>query len=166
MLSPVREQPCDGVRTVRERRDLEHAQRAVPEHRLDVGQRLDHQILACLPEVDDVPRRRDLLGLERLVFGAACDLLGDDDIDRQDDAHAVLLGGREDPLRVLHAVRFGQALADGLALGQQEGVRHAAAQDEHVDPGQQVIDDLDLVADLGPTKDRSERPLRRLHQLG
>ena len=64
------EHPRDGLRAVRERRDLEHAQRPVPEHGLDVGQRLDHQVLAGLAEVDDVPRGRDLLGLERLVLGA------------------------------------------------------------------------------------------------
>ena len=47
------------------------------------------QVLAGLAEVDDVPRGRDLLGLERLVLGAAGDLLGDDDVDRQDDPDAV-----------------------------------------------------------------------------
>ena len=48
-----------------------------------------HEVLAGLAEVDDVPRGRDLLGRERLVLGAAGDLLGDDDVDRQHDADAV-----------------------------------------------------------------------------
>ena len=66
---------------------------------------------------------------------------------------------------VLDAVGLGQALADRLALGEQERVGHAAAEDEHVDLGQQVVDDLDLVGDLGPAEDRRERPLGRLEEL-
>ena len=42
----------------------------------------------ALPEVDDVPRGRDLLGRDGLVLGAAGDLLGDDDVDRQEDLDA------------------------------------------------------------------------------
>ena len=87
------------------------------------------------------------------------------DVDRQDDPDAVLLGRGEDPPRVLDAVGLGEALADGLALGEQERVGHAAAEDEHVDLGQQVVDDLDLVRDLGAAEDRRERPLRVLEQL-
>ena len=37
VLGPIGEHPRHGVRAVRERRDLEHAQRPVPEHGLDVG---------------------------------------------------------------------------------------------------------------------------------
>ena len=132
----------------------------------DVGERLDHQVLARLPEVDDVPRRRDLLGRERLVLGAAGDFLGHDDVDRQDDPDALLLGGRQDPPRIVDPVGLGEALADRLALRQQERVGHPATQDEHVDLGQQVVDDPDLVADLGAAEDRRERLLRRLEQLG
>ena len=69
-VGPLGQHPRDGLGAVRERRDLEHAERPVPEHGLDVGQRLDHQVLAGLAEVDDVPRGRDLLGRERLVLGA------------------------------------------------------------------------------------------------
>ena len=64
----------------------------------------------------------------------------------------LLLGRGEDPPRVLDAVGLGEALADGLALGEQERVRHPAAEDEHVDLGQQVVDDLDLVATPWPRR--------------
>lgn len=69
------------------------------------------------------------------------------------------------PSRVLDPIRLGQALADGLALRQQEGVGHAAAEDEHVDLGQQVVDDLDLVGHLRAAEDRRERSGRRLEQV-
>ncbi len=50
----------------------------------------------------------------------------DDHIDRQDDPNTIRLGRSQDPPGVLHPIRFGQALAHGLALGQQEGVSHPA----------------------------------------
>ena len=89
---------------------------------------------------------------ERLVLGPAGDLLGDDHVDRQDDLDAVLLGGRQDPPGVLDPVRLGQALADRLALGEQERVGHAAAEDEHVDLGQEVVDDPILSETLAPPR--------------
>ncbi len=164
-IRPLGEHPRDGLRAVRERRDLEHAERPVPEHGLHVGQRLDHQVLAGLAQVDDVPRGRDLLGLERLVLGAAGDLLGHDDVDRQDDPDAVVGGHRQDPPGVVGTIGLGQALADRLALRQQERVGHAATEDEQVDLGQQVVDDPDLVGHLGPAEDGRERALGRLEQL-
>ena len=75
------------------------------------------------------------------------------------------LGGGEDRPRVLDAVGLGEALADGLALGEQERVRHPAADDHHVDLVEQVLEHLDLVADLGAADDRRERVLRVLEQL-
>ena len=58
----------------------------------------------------------------------------------------LLRGRRQDPPGVLDPVGLGQALADRLALREQERVGHPAAEDEHVDLGQQVVDDPDLVA--------------------
>ena len=66
----------------------------------------------------------------------------------------------EDPASILDPVGLGEALADGLALGEQERVRHAAAEDQQVDLGEQVVDDLDLVGHLGAAEDRRERPVR------
>ena len=159
------EDPCDGLRAVGERRDLEDPERTVPEDGLDVGQRLDDRVLAGLAEVDDVPRGRDLLGRERLVLGAAGDLLGHDDVDREDDPDAVVGRDRQDPAGVLDAVGLGQALADRLALRQQERVGHPATEDQQVDLGQQMVDDPDLVRDLGAAEDGRERSLGRLEEL-
>ena len=164
-VGPVGQHPRDRLRAVREGRDLEDAERTVPEDGLDVGEGLDDQVLAGLAEVDDVPRGRDLLGLERLVLGAAGDLLGHDDVDRQDDPDAVVGGDGQDPPGVVDAIGLGQALADGLALREQERVGHPAAEDQQVDLGQEVVDDLDLVGDLGAAEDGRERPLGCLEEL-
>ena len=61
---------------------------------------------------------------------------------------------------------LGEALADALALRQQEGVGHPAAEDEQVDLGEQVVDDGDLVGHLGTAEDGCEWALGRLEELG
>ena len=165
VLGAIGNGPGDRVRPVRERRDLEHAQRPVPEDGPRVGQRLLHQLERLGTHVDDVPRGRDLLGRERLVLRSARDLLGDDHVDREDDPDAAFPGRGEDPLRVVDAVVLGEALADALALGQQERVGHPAAEDEQVDLGEQVVDDGDLVGHLGAAEDGREWALGRLEQL-
>ena len=78
-----------------------------------------------------------------------------------------LLGGRrQDPPGVLDAVGLGQALADRLALREQEGVGHPAAEDEHVDLGQQVVDDPILSETLAPPRIAANGRSGRLEQLG
>ena len=64
-------------------------------------------------------------------------------------------------LRVVDAVALQQALADRVALGHEERVGHAAADDERVDAVHQVLQHGDLAADLGAADDRRERPLGR-----
>jgi hypothetical protein len=86
---------------------------AVPEHGPDIGRCIDDQVLAGLAEVDDVPRRRDLLGLEGLVLGPAGDIR-DDDVDRQDDPDAVV-GGRG-RIRRASSTRSGSARLLPIAL--------------------------------------------------
>ena len=163
-VCPRREVAGDCPGAVREGRDLEDAERPVPEHRLGAGEGVLDQVERLAAEVDDVPRRRDLLGRDRLVLGAAGDLLGDDDVDRQDHPDLALLGEGEDAPRLVDHVVLGQALADRLALGEQERVRHAAAEDEDVDPVEQVVEDLELARDLRPADDRRERAGRLPHE--
>ena len=57
----------------------------------------------------------------------------------------------------IELVFLDQRFADLVPLRLQEGVRHAAADDERVDLVQQVLDDADLVADLGAAEDGDER---------
>ncbi len=163
-LRLVGEEASHRPGAVGERRDLEDAERAVPEHRPGRLECLLHQRLTLLAEIDDVPRRGDLVGGQRLVLGALGDLLGHDDVDRQDDPDALALGHRQDPLGVLHPVVLRQALAHRLALGDEEGVGHPAADDDDVDLVHQVGQDLDLARHLGPADDRRERSLGILEE--
>ena len=59
-------------------------------------------------------------------------------------------------------VRLELRVAHRNALGLEEGVGHAAADQQGIDLVEQVLDDLDLVGDLGPAQDRHEGALRRL----
>ena len=55
---------------------------------------------------------------------------------------------------------FDQAVLHGIALGSQEGIGHAAADDQLVALGQQILNDRDLVADLGAAQDGNVGMLR------
>ena len=50
-----------------------------------------------------------------------------------------------------------QRLPERATARAQEGVRHRAAEEQAVEPRQQVLDGLDLVLDLGAAEDREER---------
>ena len=51
-------------------------------------------------------------------------------------------------------------LPTALALGEQEGVGHAAADDEHVDPGHEIAEEFELGRHLGAADDRDDRTRR------
>ncbi len=148
-----------------EGRDLEDPERPIPEHGPSLAEGRLHRLQRRLADVDDVPRSRDLVGLEGLVLGASGDLLRDDHVHREDDLDALALGVGEDASGLLDHVVLGEALADGLALGQEERVRHAAAEDEDVDLREELVEDLELARDLRPADDRRKRPLGVLHEL-
>ena len=53
----------------------------------------------------------------------------------------------------------------GWPCGLEERVGHGAADEERVDLAEQVLDDLELVRDLGAAEDRDERPFGALERL-
>jgi hypothetical protein len=60
----------------------------------------------------------------------------------------------------LNLVGLKQRLADLVTLRLQERISHAAADDDRVHLGHQVLNDADLVADLGAAENRDEWLLR------
>ncbi len=83
-------------------------------------------------------------------------LVGDHVVHRQQEFHIVRLGVGENFRRQFHLVRLQQRLANLVSLRLEEGVGHAAADDEGIHLGHQVRDDADLVADLGAAQNRDE----------
>src|SRR6266481_3122062 len=95
----------------------------------------------------------DRNGLRR---GVRFEFRADDVIHGKQQCEFLLLGFFTQTPREVQFVVFDQRLADGLAVGIEEGVRHAAANEHGVGNFHQVFDDFDFVADFGPTENRDE----------
>ena len=93
----------------------------------------------------------------RLCLSA--ELSGAEVVNRQQELHALGSGLLDHLLGVVQAVSLQQAGADLVALGLLEGIGHAAADDDGVSLLQQVVDDVDLVGDLGAAQHRHEGAL-------
>ena len=78
-------------------------------------------------------------------------------IDRQQQVDAFLHGFFQQLAGQFDSVFFNQGFTDGVTLGAQEGIGHAAADDQGIDFLQQVLDYGDLVADLGAAEHRNKR---------
>ena len=66
----------------------------------------------------------------------------------------------EELLGQIDLVALDEALADFLPLGEEEGVGHGAADQQRVGLGEELLDDGDLVGNLGSAEDRDERAVR------
>ena len=64
-----------------------------------------------------------------------------------------------------HADRARRATCRRPCPAQQEGVGHAAADDQHVDLGDEVAEQVELGRHLGAADDGGDRPLRRVQRL-
>src|SRR6266403_938665 len=92
-------------------------------------------------------------GLRR---GVRFEFRADDVIHGKQEREFLLLGFFTQTPREVQFVVFDQRLADGLAVGFEEGVSHAAADKHGVGNFHQVFDDFDFVADFGPAENRDE----------
>ncbi len=72
----------------------------------------------------------------------------------------------EQPPGQLDILLRAQGITHRMALGGEEGKAHGTADEDRVGDLAEALDHRDLVADLGPSEDRNQRPLRRLEQPG
>jgi hypothetical protein len=100
------------------------------------------------------------------VLGVRCEPGRGDQVDRQHEFHAPALRVGHDLRDLRDLVRFEQRVADLVALGREERVRHAAADQHPVGPVQQVRDHRQLVGRLSAAQHDHIRPLRRRGELG
>ena len=69
--------------------------------------------------------------------------------------------------RAVSAMSFSHSdLPTGVPLREQEGVGHAAAEHQDVDPRDQIAEQLELGRHLGAADQRDERPLRVVERAG
>ena len=88
--------------------------------------------------------------------------MGHHRIDRQHDLAIVLRRLRHDVAGGGNEIVLGERLADRLAVCRQESVRHRAADDQRVDFGEQVPEQVEFGRDFRAADDRGERALRRV----
>ncbi len=152
-----------GLGASGEGRNLEHAHRAVPHDGLGVHDLVVEELLGLRTDV-----QTHLVGRNRVsgndfrsdvLVGLREDRIHDD-VGRQHEFDAVLLGALDVALDGLDLVLFQQGGADFKALGLEEGVHHATADDQTVGLVEQVLDDAELVGDLGTTEHDGQRTLR------
>src|SRR3954452_19230686 len=141
------------------RLELEHAHRAVPEHRLRAVEPLAEQRDRLRSDVETLATRGDRVGRHDVGLRVGADVVGDDHVGRQHD-----LAGAEKATARVDLVGLEQRVADVVALRREEGEAHAAADEQRGDPRQQALDDLQLVRDLRSAQYDDIGPLRVLRQ--
>ena len=89
-------------------------------------------------------------------WGVSSELISSHNVDWENELDAVLLCGLHVALDGVNHVFLNQGLADFVALSLEEGEEHAAADDEAISFVEQVLDDAELVGNLGATENDGE----------
>ena len=142
-------------------RHLKDAHGPIPDDGAGSGDLCREQLDRSRTDVERHPAGGEgTVALEDLGTRVGGEFVGQHVIDGQQKAHSFLLGFLERFTSHVELVGFHQRLAHVLSLGLEEGISHAAADEQRVDLAQQVVDHLDLVGDLSPAEDRDKRLLR------
>ena len=146
---------------------FKHAHGAVPDHGLRRRDGFAEQLDGLRADVHAHAVRRDggdvdHLGLHRRVDGFR-ERFGRHGVHGKQELLAQLLRLFDHVAAVVDLGLVQQGLADLIALRLDEGVGHAAADDQGIALLQQVGDDVQLVGDLGAAQDGDERTLGVVH---
>ena len=99
---------------------------------------------------------RNVVAVDEDGLGSLAELLGADVVDGKDDLDALLLRLLEEGLGGVDIVGLEEALADLAAQDTDEGVGHAAADDDRVTGPDEGLEDGDLAGDLAAADDGDE----------
>ena len=154
----LRDRPRPGG----ERPELEGPHRAVPEDRSRRGDLGGEQLARARADVEAHPPRRHGRVLRLPPRRRGGEPLRDHDVEREDQPAVRLLRLEHRLPRELHALGLDQRIAGRAALGAEEAEAHRSADEQHVGEVEEAVDQLDLVAHLGPAEDDDQRALRRL----
>ena len=138
------------------------AHRAVPDDGLRALDGVGVELDGLGTDIEGHPAFRDVVGdgLDVRVVGEG---VGGEVVDGEEELDVELFGLGDHVAGVLELVVLAEGLADVVALGLQERVGHAAADDERVDLREQVVHDRELVGDLRAAEDGDERTDRVVH---
>src|SRR5208282_1945507 len=143
-----------------EGRHFENAHGAVPDNGAGAGYLFGKRFDRLRADIEGHHVSRDGLAVpDNLGQGAGFDAVGDDVIGGQEELELVSFRLLQKVAGEFDLVFFDQTLAHRFALRLEEGVGHAAADNENVNFAEQVLDDSDFVADFGAAQDGDERAL-------
>ena len=144
-------------------RNLEHAHRAVPHDGLGIHNLVVEELLGIRTDIQTHLVSRNSVGCHDFRSDVLVGLREDrvhHDVGRQHELDAVLFGTLDVALDGFDLILFQQGGADLEALGLEEGVDHAAADDQTVGLVKQVLDYAEFVGNLGTAKHDGQRALR------
>ena len=157
--------PGDGQRPVAERVHLEHPQRSVPDH--GPGGTDDLRVDPPRPGADvhaQPSADRRVADGQGFVVRARLEAGGDDVVDGQLQPHAPLCRAAFDGACRVDQIRLDERPAHRQPARPEERIGHGAADEQRIDPRQQVLDDLQLAGHLRAAEQRRERPRGRGEQ--
>ncbi|KAI6777240.1 hypothetical protein HG530_001185 [Fusarium avenaceum] len=148
--------------------ELEDTGRTVPEDGLGLSDGLLVELDGLVAAVKSLPAVGDTVLVGGVAsVGVLVELVGSDVVDGENELNALGLGLLNEAANSLGTGLVEERVTDGDVLeGLLEGEGHATADDEGVDLVKEVVDELDLVGDLGTTEDGKEGALRLLEGLG
>ncbi|EGE56036.1 hypothetical protein RHECNPAF_770084 [Rhizobium etli CNPAF512] len=129
--------------------DFEGAERTVPDERCGALDPSVDSLDRFRPDVEQHGIGGNSVDIDRRAGRTRLEFAGDHTVFRQDDGAACSRGLDHDLLGGLGEIMFAERLADIGAAGGDEGVGHAAADDERVDLLDEVHQQVDLGRDLG-----------------
>mmetsp|Transcript_31735 Transcript_31735/g.72414 ORF Transcript_31735/g.72414 Transcript_31735/m.72414 type:complete len:315 (-) Transcript_31735:315-1259(-) len=151
-----------------ERLHLKHANWAIPNHRLCLLHCGCIRLNRLWPTIQAHHATRDAtLQSSRGDLAILTELGGSDEVTRQDDFYPFCLCLLHDFWHNLRTLLVKERVANLHVVGHlEEGVCHATTNDHHVHLVQQVLDELDLVANLGSSQYAQNWLGRCLKHLG
>lgn len=157
-----------GLGAVGELLKLKDTGGTVPQNGLGLVDGLLEELDRLLTAVKTLPAVRDTLLVSGLAsVGVLVELVGGDEVNGEDNLDVVLLGLLNKVLDGLAASLVEERVADLHVLKSLlEGEGHTTTDDEAVDLAEEVVNELNLVRDLGTTEDGKEGTLGLLKSLG
>lgn len=154
--------------TLSEGLELEDTRRAVPKDSLSLGDSLLVEFDTLRTNIQTHEAIGNTGGVSsRADGGVSGELVGSDIVDGEDDLNVVLLSLLDDLADDLATGLVKETVSNFNVLkGLLEGKGHPAGDDEAIDLGQEVINQLNLVRHLGTTKNGKEGACWVLQGLG
>lgn len=156
-----------GLGAASELLELEDTTGAVPQNGLGLVNGLLEELDRLLTAVETHPAVGDALLVGSLAsVGVLVELVGGDEVSRKDNLDVVLLGLLNKVLDSLAAGLVEERVTNLHVLKSLlEGESHTTTDDEAVDLAEEVVNELNLVRDLGTTEDGKEGTLGLLKGL-